>query len=314
MDIFKTVDEELGSIHEVNSQHDNVIREIVNDVINNEMKQTDLLTTPSFSFFLMGSAGRYEQSKISDQDHGIVFRNESDLDFFRRVGDIVVDRLSDNGYPKCPGGVMCNKSTWGKSIEGWNIQIEHWIDENSLGTLRNLLIFLDSRHLIGESDLLYQLRNRLIDRINHDSKILNRLVDNTSRPKKSLGFFGQFVVENHGENSGLYEFKDNLLLLYINSIRILSLTYGVKETSTLSRLVAIFDQSSEQSFLKKIYSNFVHLLYIRYQNARQKKYGEDIYLEIKKLNDHHKMRLKQIIKDGYELNKYVTSEVRKRPR
>src|SRR4051812_14999516 len=60
---------------QLNLLHD----EIINRVITVSVKQIEESFGPipcSFSFFMMGSAGRFEQSVWSDQDHGIIYQQQ----------------------------------------------------------------------------------------------------------------------------------------------------------------------------------------------------------------------------------------------
>lgn len=56
----------------LNELHDNMIKQVLEISLKEVLARNGPPPSP-FSFFVMGSAGRFEQSVWSDQDHGIVY-------------------------------------------------------------------------------------------------------------------------------------------------------------------------------------------------------------------------------------------------
>ncbi|UQX56725.1 DUF294 nucleotidyltransferase-like domain-containing protein [Cytobacillus pseudoceanisediminis] len=65
------------------------------------------------------------------------------------------------GYPYCEGNVMSSNPLWCKSLSKWKRQIQAWMQEESLQTIRNLHIFYDSRVLAGQEEYIGELKSSI---------------------------------------------------------------------------------------------------------------------------------------------------------
>ncbi|MRH43806.1 hypothetical protein GH741_14100 [Aquibacillus halophilus] len=303
-DIKKWRKQELVTVstdhQQLNELHDEVIKKTV--AISMDKVQRELGKPPApFAFFLMGSAGRFEQSVLSDQDHGIIFNGSDDNQFyFLKLGSEITEALAEVGYERCDGLVMSSNPLWCQSIEGWTSQISDWLDEASWQSLRHFSTFFDSRVLVGETDFLTELKQEAFSILKKQPRLYLRLVENVDFVKKGIGIFGQLLPELHGEHSGAIQLKQTTFFPYVNSLRLLALKDSMFEPSTLSR----FKELSPNTYptIKNYEDDFIELLNFRLhfrKNARN--YNEVHLIHLDALTKKDKQHLKKLMKQGYKL-------------
>ncbi|MCL6570457.1 MAG: hypothetical protein K6T88_02075 [Bacillus sp. (in: Bacteria)] len=284
----------------LNELHD----EIMNQVLETSLKQTFPRIGPPpspFSFFVMGSAGRLEQSLWSDQDHGIIYCDQSDevKAYFLALGKEISKGLYLAGYPYCDGGVMCSNPFWCKSQSEWEGQIKTWALAASWESIRYLLIFIDGRSVYGRHKLLEGLKKIVFQTVQTE-QLLARISNNTLNLKKGVGVLGQLLVETHGKHTGSLNIKETALFPYVNTVRLLAIKNNLLETSTLSRLEKL--QVPDKELCKEL---FLKLLNYRLLFSSQKDYESGHYLLIDMLTKEQKNELKYIIKHGAQLHQTV---------
>ncbi|MBN9653552.1 hypothetical protein J0K78_04665 [Halobacillus sp. GSS1] len=264
-----------------------------------------------FAFFLMGSAGRYEQSLWSDQDHGIIFDgDEKHQDYYLLLGKEIREGMAVVGYERCEGNVMASNPLWCQSMELFTVQITEWLKEAEWQALRHFLIFFDSRVLVGERDLLFQVKKASFAVIDEEPALLTRLLDNVNYVKKGVGVFGQLLPDYSGEKKGHFNLKQTVYFPYINALRILSLFHHVTSSSTLSRFEALrslyptlsdyendFRQFLQQRLkLKKDAGDYQHVHVIKVEQLLKEE-KQQLKKQVKRAQKLHQMA-KTIIKEG----------------
>jgi CBS domain-containing protein len=292
---------EAASNHfKLNELHDNIIKQVLEISLREVLARYGPPPSP-FSFFVMGSAGRFEQSVWSDQDHGIIYLDQSAeaKAYFLSLGKEVSKGLYQVGYPYCDGGVMSGNPFWCKSKTEWEKQTKNWALDASWESLRYLLIFIDGRSVYGQHQLLEQLKNFLYQ-IVHEQHLLSRISKNTQHFKKGIGVIGQLLVETHGVHTGSLNLKETALFPYVNAVRLLAIQENLLETSTLSRLDKL--QFHDKDFYKAM---FLKLLNYRLLLASHKDYESGHYLPADLLTKEQKNDVKDIIKHGVTLHQYV---------
>ncbi|WP_100405784.1 DUF294 nucleotidyltransferase-like domain-containing protein [Bacillus solitudinis] len=258
-----------------------------------------------FAFFVMGSAGRSEQSYWSDQDHGLVYAeaNESFQDYFLKLGEAIVDALEFAGYERCDGKVMASATRWCKSKQAWKEQLQHWLKEDTWENLRYASTFFDGRHVIGDSILLQEMKEMFFSFLEENPYLLRRFSENTGRLRRGIGPFGQLIVETKGEHQGQFNFKQVALFPYVNGLRLLALKEGIYETATLQR----FQQLPESyQRIKDFQSSFKALLAKRLEwQCNVTSYDDIHYLSVKHLPSEDKRQLKKWVQEGHNLYKHI---------
>lgn len=264
-----------------------------------------------FSWFVMGSAGRNEQSVVSDQDHGIIYKESGSLQnfYFLTFGKKLTEALEFIGYPQCEGNVMSSNPLWCQSEKDWRTQITKWIEENTWKSLRYLLIFMDARAVVGDKEKVLELKKIVYQRIEEKPFLLERLLENTKFNVNAIGVFNQFLPIETGPYTGYINLKSTAFFPYVNAIRLLSMMENIDETSTLGRMKALSLCNPYKEFMHLHHENFSKLLQYRLLNMDVKNYEDSHYLNLKKLNKLEKQNLKQIYKDIKRLQKFTELKV-----
>jgi CBS domain-containing protein len=285
--------------YELNTLHDEVIRKTVEVAIKSVQREWGD-PPASFAFFVMGSAGRFEQSVWSDQDHGLIFDGSTDCEaYFLTLGKEIENALQIVGYDRCEGKVMASNPLWCQSIVDWRQQITDWLTEASWESLRHFSLFFDSRVLIGEALFIEEIKKHACTIMRHHPKLYLRLVENVDFVKKGVGIFGQLLPESYGEQSGRIQLKQTTIFPYVNSLRLLALKENVTSSSTLSRFGEIrFKHPSVFSFEQF----FIQLLHFRLRFQQDVKSYQQVHLlSLDKLSKEDKRELKLLMKKGYSL-------------
>ncbi len=284
----------------LNLFHEELMLRVANLAIAN--MKSELGNPPThFAFFLMGSAARSEQSVWSDQDHGIIYEEESEeaQNYFLRLGDELTKGFEIVGYSLCDGNVMASNPLWCKSFSGWKKQMNDWMEKANWTSLRHLLTFFDSRVLVGESEPLNRLKTIIFNKVDEEPYLLFRMLENVSHMKNAIGVFGQFLVETKGEQAGKIHLKNAAFFPYVNSIRLLAIKEKIYEPSTLERLRLLPYRE-----IQLLENDFVRLLNYRVRfQANKESYDDVHYLDVKQLTRDEKKELKLIIKHGYRMYK-----------
>ncbi|MDC3411948.1 DUF294 nucleotidyltransferase-like domain-containing protein [Terrihalobacillus insolitus] len=290
----------VSTNHEaLNTFHDELIKQSVKLAMKNVQSEWGDPPAP-FAFFLMGSAGRFEQSVWSDQDHGIVFEGGDTLKpYFLKLGEEIVDGLVQVGYELCDGKVMSSYPLWCQSVTKWKEQITTWLHQDRWDSLRHFSTFFDSRVLIGESSLLKEMKQESFYVLEENPRLFTRLAENVGFIKKGIGFFGQLLPEQHGEYSGGIHLKQTVFFPYVNSLRLLALHERIYVPSTLSRFKGLPDKYQN---IKSYEKNFIELLDFRLHLKKDAhNYQEVHHIAKKALSKEERQELKWMMKKGYKL-------------
>ncbi|MEH7095430.1 DUF294 nucleotidyltransferase-like domain-containing protein [Neobacillus vireti] len=298
-------DEKLRNVcynhFELNELHDDLIHRATAIAMKQVSSQHGPPPSP-FTFFVMGSAGRMEQSVWSDQDHGLIYLDSSDdvKSYFLTLGKEISKGLYHAGYRYCDGGVMASNPFWCKSLSEWEQQLSNWMMESTWESIRYLLIFLDGRSIYGEDGYVGKLKNYIYQNMNQHH-LLNKSLSNTLHLKKGTNILGQFLTETHGMHAGKLNIKEIGLFPYVNAIRLLSMKERLHETSSLLRLDKIpkvYFPASDKAFFKK---QFLKLLSYRLLFSDHKDYDSGHYLSVSQLTKEQSREVKEIIKNGAAL-------------
>ncbi|MCP3738165.1 DUF294 nucleotidyltransferase-like domain-containing protein [Rossellomorea sp. BNER] len=300
--------EDHSSTDEVNHFHDIVMKKLFEMVLN-KVKENFGPPPCHYSWFVMGSAGRFEQAIISDQDHGLIYEaaNGEATNYFRVLGEEITKGLHAIGYPYCEGDVMSSNPLWCKSIQEWEVQLTKWIKEESFESVRFLLIFYDARVLVGEDSHVAHLRQQMRDHIEKEPDFLNRLLVNTRHVKKSVGIFRQLLTETHGAHAGCIDLKHSAFFPFVNAVRLLTIKENVGGTSTLSRLEKLSGLPEYNKRLELYKEDYEKLLHYRLQHHKKAtEHYEDVhYLDVKELNKIERKEIKQILLNSKRLQDYA---------
>ncbi|MFV8826263.1 DUF294 nucleotidyltransferase-like domain-containing protein [Alkalihalobacterium sp. APHAB7] len=294
----------------LNEFHDELITKTVKVAIENVTSEWG--PPPAhFAFFMMGSAGRFEQALWSDQDHGLVFFSTDgrERDYFLKLGKEISLALECVGYVRCDGLVMASSERWCKSLLAWKAQIQEWMEEESFETLRHLLTFFDSRVFIGNPSLLDELKEVIFLNLNEKPTLIQRFYDNVERRKKAIGVFGQLLVESYGPHKNVIHLKNTVLFPYVNSLRLLALQEKITAPETLVRFEQLPDEMTEIKMLSAVFARLLQFR-LRFQEIEQS-YETIHLLRVDKLTSNEKQELKGYIRSGARLYKLTKKHIDK---
>ncbi|MGG3468274.1 DUF294 nucleotidyltransferase-like domain-containing protein [Neobacillus pocheonensis] len=282
----------------LNRLHDEIMKRVIHLSINQIVVKNGPPPCP-FSFFIMGSAGRSEQSIWSDQDHGIIYQetNPDTQVYFLQLGKEISEGLYQAGYDYCDGGVMSSNPMWCKSLFEWEQQLMNWILDSSWESIRHLLIFIDGRSLFGEPEYIDKLKTLVYQTV-HKEHLISKVLGNTMFVKRGINILGNLLVETHGPFAGSLNLKEIGLFPYVNAVRLLAIHENMLETSTLSRLDRLENNilpSSEKELYK---GHLVTLLNYRLLFGNHTNYESGHFLSIQTLTKKQKRELKDIIRNG----------------
>ncbi len=290
--------------HDLQLLHDQLIDGAVHKAL--ESVESEWGSPPThFAFFVMGSAGRHEQSYWSDQDHGLLYE-EDDPEYqayFLELGKAIVHELERIGYSQCDGDVMASNDRWCKSVASWKRQLSEWVEDDTWESLRYLLTVADARCFYGETSFVGNLKHQLFQLVEEYPPLIHRLFENTGRVKKGIGLFGQLLPETKGVHQGKLDLKQTVLFPYVNGLRLMALKEGIVASSTMERMKTL---PASYAHIKGHQQSLASLLTYRLRWQRgQKEYDGIHFVKVDELSALEKKRLKEWIREGHELYQYI---------
>ncbi len=232
------------------------------------------LPAVKWCWIALGSEGRFEQAFTTDQDNGIAFEaRDEDAERTRQqflpFAQEVNRKLDACGFSLCKGKIMAGNPMWCLSYAEWQRKFRRWIETPEPAALLFASIFFDFRSLYGDHQLASTLRTWLLDACRDNSLFLQQMAENALLIRPPLGVLRDFRVEKSGEFPHTIDLKMGGLWPFVNTARILALTYGVPETNTVRRLQAVaarmpFAPGKIAAYVDSFY--FIQRLRLRHQH------------------------------------------------
>ncbi|HRI48413.1 MAG TPA: DUF294 nucleotidyltransferase-like domain-containing protein, partial [Ignavibacteriaceae bacterium] len=193
-----------------------------------------------FSFIVLGSAGRLEQTLATDQDTAIIYDDvsvnieESTNQYFIKLGEMVSTDLNNIGYSYCKGGIMAQNPKWCKPISLWKEYFTNWITNSSPQDLLEIKIFFDFRCIYGEKELTNQLEQHVWRISSGYNSFFVFLSDSITR------FQIQEGAIKHKSNFDIKLF----MLPIIDYLRLQSLTKKLTTNNSLERIEQLYTKGN----------------------------------------------------------------------
>ncbi|MCX2862535.1 DUF294 nucleotidyltransferase-like domain-containing protein [Paucibacter sp. PLA-PC-4] len=212
--------------------------------------------------FVMGSEGRGEQLLKTDQDNGLILRDDV------AVGAAEVEQacqrfsaaLRDFGYPDCPGGIMLSKPAWCRSASEFTRQLRHWLVRPEAEGLMALAIFVDAHAVAGDASLLAGVRAELDKLVAADDALLGRFAAAIDAFPDPGAAWWHRLLQIGEQGSHLLDLKKAGIFAIVHGTRSLALRDHVRATGTAARLDALVTLGRLPAELASDLVDSLHLL------------------------------------------------------
>ncbi len=199
-----------------------------------------------FCWIVYGSAGRKEQTFITDQDNGLIYadpRNDEEAReaqaYFSRFAEFSVHAFLRCGFGLCPGDFMATNPRWRQPLSVWKRYFTDWIGAPAGEALHFAMNLFDFRGLHGDLRLAAGLEQHRMEALRGRTLFLKAVADLTTDYRPPLSLFGSLTVEKDGEHANQLDLKKSCLTPLVNIIRLFSFESAVRETPTAERLAAL---------------------------------------------------------------------------
>lgn len=229
--------------HLISHLNDQVVRRVIKRRFKDhpEVEQID------FAWIAMGSEGRDEQLFYTDQDNGIIFKDNDNrastratlLSFAKDVNHDL-DKLD---FPLCTGNIMAMNPECCLSDSEWRQRFSRWINNPDPEALLNATIYFDFKGIAGNVSLADQLRKWLCNVVPSQDLFLRFMTQNALRNRPPLGLFKEFTTRD----DDTINLKFNGSAIIVDIARILALKHSSHATNTVERLTAVMNKGDLQS-------------------------------------------------------------------
>jgi len=257
----------------------------------------------NITLMVMGSEGREEQIIRTDQDNGLIIKDNFYADGLEEKMTQFSKALQSLGFPECPGRVMVSNPEWSQPLQDFKKAIDNWVDRPESDAMMKLAILVDARCVAGNVELLKDLRHYLFNRISdHPTAmaIFAQAIEHFEIPLGWLGGFGNDQID----------LKKGGSFILMHSIRSLALEQKIEATSTVERIKKLNDIGLiDRKFATELIESFDVILTFILQNkllqiAQGKK--PDNRIDIRNFSKLERDMLKDALKVVRELKKFIT--------
>jgi CBS domain-containing protein len=213
--------------------------------------------------FVMGSEGRGEQLLRTDQDNGLVLRDDVDEQALGVAAacERFSAALERFGYPECPGGIMVRYPAWRRRATDFADTVRRWLLHPEAEGLMTLAIFLDGHAVAGDASLLAGVRAALDGLVAADDALLGRFamaVDAFPEAGGPAWWNRLLGVGKNGRQA--IDIKKAGLFPIVHGVRSLALQRGIAATGTARRLEALVTAGTLSRELANDLIGSLHLL------------------------------------------------------
>jgi CBS domain-containing protein len=191
--------------------------------------------------FVMGSEGRGEQLLKTDQDNGLILRDNaswSDAEVTEACRRFTA-ALRGFGYPDCPGEIMVSNPAWRRSASDFTSIVRNWLLRPDPQGLMALAIFVDAHAVAGDATLLREVRAEVDRLVAANDALLGRFaaaID--SFPEESGGWWNRLLPSGDHDRQTL-DLKKSGIFPIVHGVRSLALGEHVQATGTQARIEAL---------------------------------------------------------------------------
>ena len=181
--------------------------------------------------FVLGSEGRGEQLLKTDQDNGLLLREDyvppPDL---TAICERFSQALSSFGYPECQGHIMVSNPEWRKSTAEFTRMARQWLLMPDADGLMKFAIFMDAHAVCGDPHLLEAVQIDLRGLTSNNDAMLGRFAAAIDAFGSSHGWWNKLL--GLGDGSNQLNIKKEGIFPLVHGVRSLALGQRVNETGT----------------------------------------------------------------------------------
>lgn len=176
-----------------------------------------------YCWIVAGSHARNEVHMLSDQDHGLILADnatEADKVYFHHLAMYVSKGMALCGYELCSGRFMAVTHKWCQPLAVWKTYYQKWAINPEYDLLLEMSVFLDSRYITGNPQLVNDLQACMCQQLVHNARVISALARNALLQKPPLSIFRNWVLVKEGENANTLDIKSAALSIIVNLVRV----------------------------------------------------------------------------------------------
>jgi len=212
-----------------------------------------------FSFIQTGSAGRREQSFLTDQDNAIIFENlagdklQAAEVYFLALGKKVNEMLDQIGFRLCKGNNMAGNPKWCQPLDNWKSYFSDWIRIPGPSEILDVSIFFDFRPCYGDDSLCNELREYVKTNLRTSDIFFYHM-------SMALRQFNPSRTVLSEETTDI----KRILMALTGVIRLYALKHGLDGLSTVDRIIELHEgKHISHELLRDALRAWKNLAYIR---------------------------------------------------
>jgi CBS domain-containing protein len=197
-----------------------------------------------YSWIVLGSEARREQTLRTDQDNGLVYADpppelqERAASYYRRFGAAAIETLVGLGFPRCPAANMASNPRWCRPVSVWAGYFRRWLEETTPERMLEAQIYFDLRPLVGPPPLVEPLLEIIHGEAPRHHVFLALLARDVIGQATPMTLFGNVAVRRRGAHRGTVDLKGAGVLQLVGAGRLHALELGLAETNTIDRFRA----------------------------------------------------------------------------
>lgn len=200
-----------------------------------------MLDLDDFAWIALGSEGRSEQTIATDQDNALIYVERGDTtlkDRYIAFAREVNEALDACGYPLCKGNIMASNPTLCLTQQEWRNRFAHWVEHGHPEDVLNAGIFFDFRSLVGNDQLLKELRTEVTEMTAATPRFLKLMAEAACRNTVPLNWLGSLDTKKI-DNKQVIDLKLQGTAIVVEIARIYALAHRIEALNTQERLAAL---------------------------------------------------------------------------
>ncbi|MFP7297474.1 DUF294 nucleotidyltransferase-like domain-containing protein [Neobacillus niacini] len=250
----------LKTLEIITNLYDRLILRII-DLSIQKLKAAGRQQPCAFAFYQMGSSGRKEQFILTDQDHFLVYEDNSMTanNYFSELGKEITKNMESAGYARCKGLMMCSEQEWRGSLADWEERLRKWTLQSTNDNLLVAQNFFSYRFIAGSNKLHERFESIISNQIKRARIFLFRLaqiereypIPNLDQPIRSLLKLERKTID----------MKREVFFPFHHSLQILSLLHGKPSGTPIDKIEWLLNRRVfSDAFAKDLMEAVSHVL------------------------------------------------------